>query len=311
MTTRLITAPSVILIAQPQLIVGSIDQFAAEQGLSVIADNPATPLGRISAQSCDTSKADDIHNDGEALIEFAGRQCYHAWEKGRSPEAYIENILQMGHGSVLAHAQWSFMLTGISRSLTLELNRHGTGTAISQESQRYVDASTVKFVVPPALLHLWGGTTDCQDAFDFLNDNEQQIDAYNRWQEEVNSMVGDYDLYPLDPWLARVTDYTTAEDRESKAKKKRETMLRKRANETARAVLPNDCETKMVWSANARALRYIISLRGAEDADLEIRRFAAQLAIQCKVAAPTIFKDVEIGAGDFGVPVTTTVYHKV
>ena len=316
-TARLISFPSIYLIAQPSLVTGGIDQWAIDQGFADLANDITTPLGRIAHQSCDKSKADDINNDGEVLVEFAGRQCYGSFSAGRTNEAYIENVLTMGHGSVLAHAHYSFAITGVSRSLTHELVRHAAGCDYSQESQRFVDVSQNKFVVPPALLHLWGGDLECSDARDFLADNVRQVEAYNRWQDEVNSMVGDLSLFPLDPYLSTTSFLDSAglnrtdDERRAVALRKRETMLRKRANESARAVMPNAAETKLVWTVNLRALRYILALRGATDADLEIRRFAGALALQCKNMAPATFADIEIHDGDFSTPSITALYHKV
>src|SRR5205085_11840063 len=44
-----------------------------------------------------------------------------------------------------------FQVVGVTRALTHELIRHRVGTAYSQESQRYVDAKDMNFVVPPLL----------------------------------------------------------------------------------------------------------------------------------------------------------------
>ena len=45
----------------------------------------------------------------------------------------------VGHGSVLEHAVWNFIIAGVNRSYTHELIRHRTGFGYSQFSQRYVD----------------------------------------------------------------------------------------------------------------------------------------------------------------------------
>lgn len=79
---------------------------------------------------------------GEALAEFAGRLCYlsfgedsgleggHRTIAGRTTnEAYLGNILQVKHGSVLEHAVFTFLIEGVSRSLTHELVRHRAGMA--------------------------------------------------------------------------------------------------------------------------------------------------------------------------------------
>src|SRR5207244_11996269 len=74
---------------------------------------------------------------------------------------YLDYILEVGHGSVLEHAVWNFVITGVSRTLTHELVRHRAGWAYSQLSQRYVDESVAEYVEPdciaqdPELHRLW------------------------------------------------------------------------------------------------------------------------------------------------------------
>lgn len=88
---------------------------------------------------------------GDFIPETAGRLCYQSFAKPRpgGNAAYMERILSEGHGSVLEHAQIGFIISGVSRSLTHELIRHKAGTAVSELSQRFVDASDLGFVVPP------------------------------------------------------------------------------------------------------------------------------------------------------------------
>ena len=69
---------------------------------------------------------------------------------------------------------------------------------------------------------------------------------------------------------------------------------RKLVRQTARSVLPNACETKLFFTANARAIRHIVEMRGSVHADSEIREFAVELAKIVKREAPNIFADVEI-----------------
>src|ERR687886_481158 len=71
-----------------------------------------------------------------------------------------DHILEVGHGSVLEHAVWNLIFTGVSRSLTHELVRH-RHMGYSQLSQRYVDESVAEYVEPdciaadPELHRLW------------------------------------------------------------------------------------------------------------------------------------------------------------
>ena len=92
----------------------------------------------------------DTQAAAEILAEIAGRTCYMSFGKGRkSNQEYIDNILVSKHGSVLEHAVWCLLITGVSRALTHELVRHRAGFGYSQLSQRYVDESEARYVVPP------------------------------------------------------------------------------------------------------------------------------------------------------------------
>src|SRR5271170_1602074 len=95
----------------------------------------------------------DTEIGGEKLIETAGRVCYMSFQKPRpgGNKAYIGHILEVGHGSVLEHAVFNLLFTGVSRSLTHELVRHRAGFGFSQLSQRFVDESECSFVEPEAI----------------------------------------------------------------------------------------------------------------------------------------------------------------
>src|SRR2546422_6014184 len=83
----------------------------------------------------------DAEVGAEALAEMAGRVCYMSYGKGRKTNReFIGHIVEVGHGSVLEHAVWSFVITGVSRSFTHELIRH-RHFSYSQLSQRYVNES--------------------------------------------------------------------------------------------------------------------------------------------------------------------------
>jgi thymidylate synthase (FAD) len=59
----------------------------------------------------------------------------------------------------------------------------------------------------------------------------------------------------------------------------------------ARSVLPNATETKILVTANARALRHFLGVRGAIPGDEEMRRVAALLLAHLKQEAPALFFD--------------------
>ncbi len=130
---QIIREPTIYLIGRSEIATAAIDQF--------LADNA-------------TSWQTDTEVGAERIAELAGRICYMSLgtsQGRRSNHEYLENILEQQHGSVLEHAVWNFLITGVSRSFTHELVRHRAGTAISQLSQRYVDESQVDFVEPAVI----------------------------------------------------------------------------------------------------------------------------------------------------------------
>ncbi len=72
----------------------------------------------------------DTEIGAEKLIETAGRLCYMSFQKPRpgGNKAYIGHLLDVGHGSVLEHAVFNLLFTGVSRSLTHELVRIARGS---------------------------------------------------------------------------------------------------------------------------------------------------------------------------------------
>ena len=85
--------------------------------------------------------------NGQNLIEFAGRLCYESFnlpsEKTKTNSGYVQNVIGLGHESVLEHASVTFYIEGVSRSLSHELIRH-RHLSFSELSQRYVDMKDAK-----------------------------------------------------------------------------------------------------------------------------------------------------------------------
>src|SRR3954453_3752577 len=132
-------------------------QIIRQPRVTVIARQQFTVPPHINWRS-------DSEVAGEALAEFAGRLCYlsfgedagleggHKTIPGRTTnQAYLANILNTKHGSVLEDAVWSCLFEGVSRTLPHELVRHRAGFGFSQLSQRYVDESDIGFVLPPEI----------------------------------------------------------------------------------------------------------------------------------------------------------------
>lgn len=210
----------------------------------------------------------------QELTEFAGRLCYlsfgedagleggHRTIGGRTTnESYLANILRTKHGSVLEHAVWSILIEGVSRALTHELVRHRAGFGFSQLSQRYVDESSIGFVIPPEIAE--GGP------------------AFESWNRSCEASLTAYQEI-LSALMEQIGEEGTA------------TMRRKRARQAARSVLPNSAETKIVVTGNARAWRHFAEMRGSGGADVEIRRLAVAIVRLLQPEAPNIFGDLRI-----------------
>ncbi len=72
--------------------------------------------------------------------------------------------------------------------------------------------------------------------------------------------------------------------------KKKRSNSPKKANEDARFVLPNACDTKIIMTMNTRSLYNFFTLRCCDRAQWEIRELATQMLMLCKQAAPLLFK---------------------
>ncbi|AGI48469.1 thymidylate synthase (FAD) [Thermoplasmatales archaeon BRNA1] len=91
--------------------------------------------------------------DADRICAAAARSCYS--DKGASelrdtvknPEEFLSHVVSMGHHSVIEHANFTFSVEGVSRSLTHQLVRHRIAS-FSQQSQRYVSLKDPTFVVP-------------------------------------------------------------------------------------------------------------------------------------------------------------------
>jgi thymidylate synthase (FAD) len=97
-------------------------------------------------------------NDPEAVCVKAGKVCYSPHgleqiEKGLNKDkdgAFLENIIAMGHLSVIEHAGFSFMIEDISRACSHQLVRHRVAS-YSQKSQRYVNEKQFAYITPPSI----------------------------------------------------------------------------------------------------------------------------------------------------------------
>ena len=195
--------------------------------------------------------------------------------------AYIDNILNSGHGSVLGHVSASFVFDNVSRIFTHELIRHSAGTAISQESGRYVrKTGDVEMWNPPEI-----------------------IKELKTKEGIVMPLVTEYLMTMrgvLDRYLYRLIDLDNCKDF---GYKKRVTSWLRRYNYEG---LP----TSIVFTMNFRALRYILEERTSVHAEEEMRFIFQEVGRIAKKQWPNVFADFEVNVVD-GYEVYSTKYSKV
>jgi thymidylate synthase (FAD) len=256
-----VTKPRVYLLGRQEVVEQELARFLGDEGLVFSTDT------RVPA---------------EVLNEIAGRTSYMSFGKGRkSNQEYLENILSSKHGSVLEHAIWNLLITGVSRALTHELVRHRAGFGYSQLSQRYVDENEARYVIPP-----------------LYQENEE---LRQKWQQAIDSMRKAYSE------LAEATTRYVQEKCPGMAPRDR----RKWARQAARSVLPNACETKIFVTGNSRAWRHFLEQRGSPHADTEIRLLAVEIGRVLKRESPHIFRDIELIDEPDGMPAIQVQHSKV
>lgn len=244
MTIRLILEPIVELVGRP-----SADREAIARWLRATAGTEWTAGG--------------TGNDAEHLCEAGGRTCFWSFARkldaqgrpvGRDTGPFFGNILKKKHVSILEHAQFSFLIAGVSRSLTHELVRHRHHSP-SQLSQRYVDQCDPEvdlgLVVPVGMLEDHAEWLACKDGMTCLEPTPIAW-QFEGWVQGQEAAIGRYRA-TLARQIARGRD-------------------RKKAHDLARYELPEACETRLMLSGNARAWMEAMTKRYSPAAADEIRR---------------------------------------
>ena len=96
----------------------------------------------------------------ETVIASAAKLCYSKkdgkklFDEMIDDEAlldrFLDRFMELGHGSPLEHATFTFEISGVSRSCSHQLVRH-RNTSFNQKSQRYVDEENFEYVTPDVI----------------------------------------------------------------------------------------------------------------------------------------------------------------
>lgn len=248
-------------------------------------------------------------SDAVQLCSFAAKGCYDSYgANGRSNEANQQAILEHAHGSVLEHAHVSLFIEGITRGLSLELNRHRSFN-ISQRSTRYTKEDDAAIVLDPYYASLYNrygasrrfsngqwewstilqGTSDTEAneatvLSDFLTASDRAIQSYT---SQVHALEA---LNPL-----QLTGFD----------------LRKWARGKARNLLPHGLETRGTWTNNLRGFRWFVESRSDRHAEPEIRVLADVVLRTLLAATPVYFDDFTIVEVYDDIPVWRPTHRKV
>lgn len=250
--------PGVVMLSKPQVNIagleGFLEGFDPELRFSEYLDDPtALP-------------------DSSQLCKTAGQLCYASFGPRRTTNenaaGYFERLTSAGHGSVLEHSNFSFLLYGISRSVTHELVRHRAGAGFSQISQRYVSGSVLRFVERPEYV--------------------EEVDLHRLFEERADRAAAEYEAM-----AGQLLEHQEGGNARLSADYK--TDARKKVQQTARSLLPNETEAPMVFTGNVRALRHIIEMRADAHAESEIRTLALRIFLCLHAADPILFGDYELG----------------
>ncbi|WP_202127742.1 FAD-dependent thymidylate synthase [Clostridium sp. C8-1-8] len=203
--------------------------------------------------------------DAEKVIASAAKLCYSSVGidsimdnlNNENTEKFLNMLISIGHESPIEHISFTFAVEGVSRSLSHQLVRHRIAS-YSQQSQRYVKLSQFEYIIPPS-----------------IEENETAKIIYINAMEESQRAYEKLVFILKDKYIKDGIDDKSAE---------------KKSIEDARYVFPNACETKLVFTMNARSLMNFFHHRCCNRAQWEIREMADRMLQEVKSVCPTLFK---------------------
>lgn len=206
----------------------------------------------------------DADSGGEEIIEIMGRLCYKSFAPNLNPNVtrirkgnreYLNNVISQGHLSVLEHASVSFIFSDVSRVFTHELVRHRVGTAISQESGRYVRYNEISTYMPECIK------------------NSETLRT--KWESAIQSIEEIQEEIIKDSGIQDIQDFG----------------VKKELTSAFRRILPEGLATSIGWTCNLRELRHVIELRTSPHAEEEIRVVFGKVYHLVKEKFPNVFSD--------------------
>ncbi len=210
--------------------------------------------------------------DADKLVSAAAKLCYAKSDigtlmDGLTPDKvaeFLDTLTKLGHESPVEHASFTFGIEGVSRALLAQITRHRIAS-FSVQSQRYVEKSGFEYITPPEI-------ADIPEALEiFEKEMKHDAEVYDRLRALL---------------IEKHTKTFLAEGMDEKSAVR---AAGKKANEDARFVLPNACDTRIIMTMNTRSLYNFFELRCCNRAQWEIRALATEMLRLVKGVAPLLF----------------------
>ena len=196
----------------------------------------------------------------------------------------IDKILHNGRTDIDARVEWDFR--SLKRALAMIGREFGADAAcwrIHDITDRTLDIMRLENELKVAL----------ESTYQFIvmtfKDGVPAIEKY----ENIHNMYNEIMSYLTDHYEAiqsvLANNITEELIKSGMDEKKAKRIAEKQANEDARFILPNACETKIVVTMNARSLFNFFSHRCCNRAQWEIRELAEKMYKLVYPIAPTLF----------------------
>lgn len=229
------------------------------------------------------------------IISAAGKLCYSnadisgiMADIGEETENYfVDMLIGMGHESAIEHASYTFAIEGVSRVVLAQLTRHRIAS-FSVQSQRYVNLPDFKYIIPPSVRN---NPETLQEFEELINTAKEKYNIIGEKLLKNNFKkicMEHTDMSEQE--IEEAFDLLNEKKCEDSDLKEYFRQAKKAANEDARFVLPNACETKIIMTMNARSLYNFFKLRTCSRAQWEIRELAEKMLEKLKEVSPVLFK---------------------
>lgn len=222
-------------------------------------------------------------SEAELLVEVAGRRCYQSWQTEtvdvaeKNPnlskvrtgnKEYLNNILKVGHGSVIEHPSDTYAIENVTRVFTHEVVRHRL-CAFSQESLRFVRPTSLKAYFPEVFRHLPNQKREYVEAL-----FKCCFEELERVQRQLVAALG------MDEVKRSFSD-----------KKKLQSAMRR--------LMPIGMATGIIVTTNHRNWRHLIAMRTAKGAEEEIRVVFRLIAEDLRSRHPALYQDMVKDDGEY------------